>query len=87
MMHICVILACIMKAALQRPVPTGPAQDLFHHHPDQPGFESLAHNDGFKFWWDAAMSLRLGTRENGGNRGEARLLRRILDERRIVIPP
>jgi DNA-damage-inducible protein D len=36
------------------------AENLFHFDRDQPGFESLAHNDGFKFWWASDIARLMG---------------------------
>jgi DNA-damage-inducible protein D len=49
-----------MKATAQTTEQSGPVKKLFHPTDDQPGFESLAHNDGFKFWWASDIAQLLG---------------------------
>ena len=36
------------------------AESLFHHEPSRQGFESLAQEDGFKFWWASDMARLMG---------------------------
>jgi len=35
-------------------------ENPFHLQPDRPDFESLAQNDGFKFWWASDLARLLG---------------------------
>src|ERR1035441_8986564 len=36
------------------------AESLFHHELNRQGFESLAQEDGFKFWWASDMARLMG---------------------------
>lgn len=40
----------------------------FHLEPERPGFEALAQNDGFKFWWASDLAQLLGYDDFGAFR-------------------
>ena len=49
-----------MSAALPAPASGAAPENPFHLDPNQPGFESLAQQDGFKFWWASDLARMLG---------------------------
>lgn len=41
-------------------VPASPGENPFHLEPNQPGFESLGNDNGFRFWWASQLGTLLG---------------------------
>ena len=49
-----------MNTTLPVPASGGSPESPFHLDSSQPGFESLAQQDGFKFWWASDLARMLG---------------------------
>jgi DNA-damage-inducible protein D len=43
-------------------------ENPFHLEPNKPGFESLAHSNGFRFWWASELAAMLGYESMNGFR-------------------
>jgi DNA-damage-inducible protein D len=49
-----------MSASVSQRPNAPPSESPFHLEQAQPGFESLAHTDGFKFWWASDIARLMG---------------------------
>src|SRR5438876_906937 len=46
--------------AMNQNMPAAGADNPFHLEPEKPGFESMGHDNGFRFWWGSELAAVLG---------------------------